>query len=91
MQTEGPVPFLLIRFSCDVQSSSLPGTGRETALHMEISFVNINFHFKGVISLVFRVSTVYAVSRNNPYAKDTHFGVAYSTFHLAQKGSDFAA
>lgn len=54
MQAEGPVPFLLIRFSCDVESSSPPGTGRETALQMEISFVNINFHFKGVNSLVFK-------------------------------------
>ena len=42
---------------------------------MEISFINAHFPHKRVTSaLFFRACPVSAVSQNNPYAKEVHFG-----------------
>lgn len=54
------------------------------------SLSNVNFPPKGNFSTVFRVSPVSAVSqndqlRNNPYAKEEYFGVAYSAILQGQR------
>ena len=58
---------------------------RETPLQMELSLINVNISSKRVNNfyLVFRIVSVSAVSwkqsaQNNPYAKETYFGMVNS-------------
>lgn len=43
----------LIGVSCDLESSSLPGTGKEAPLYMEIPFTRVDFTYKRATSTLF--------------------------------------
>ena len=65
----------LIKF-CDLESS--PGREWETPLQSEISFVNVNIPYG-------KLTFPWFSAQNDPYAKEGHLGVAYSTALQMQK------